>query len=171
MSLRAVCNVVYVGPVFQAGGLIAGAESARSPVEDGPAHAVFPPASNTGGKWSPRLHGKCDAHDAHVSDNAHKPPGVCCKPNATSVPRRSTRKMASKPNAVLWAPLETTMSMPQELLSIRKVSDRISFSKSWIYAEMKAGRFPKPLELGFGKNLWTAASIDAWISAQLQKAA
>ncbi len=58
--------------------------------------------------------------------------------------------------------------MSQELLSIRKVADRISFSKSWIYAEMKAGRFPPPLDLGFGKNLWSSEAIDAWITAKVK---
>ena len=59
--------------------------------------------------------------------------------------------------------------MPQELLSIRKVADRISFSKSWIYAEMKAGRFPRPLNLRLGKNLWESEAIDEWISSLKSK--
>jgi prophage regulatory protein len=61
--------------------------------------------------------------------------------------------------------------MPQDLLSIRKVAERISFSKSWIYAEMKAGRFPKPLKLNFGKNLWSSEQIDAYIATLLKSAA
>lgn len=60
--------------------------------------------------------------------------------------------------------------MSQELLSIRKVSEKISFSKSWIYAEMKAGRFPRPLKLGFGKNLWSSDQISDWIAAQVKSA-
>ena len=61
--------------------------------------------------------------------------------------------------------------MPQELLSIRKVAERISFSKSWIYAQMKAGRFPRPLKLNFGKNLWSSESIENWIEALKKRAA
>jgi len=63
------------------------------------------------------------------------------------------------------------MDRHRELLSIRKVVERISFSRSWIYAEMKANRFPKPLKLGLGKNLWDSKVIDAWIEAQAAKKA
>lgn len=64
----------------------------------------------------------------------------------------------------------STQHNQPDLLSIHKVAARISFSKSWIYAELKANRFPKPLRT-FGKNLWSSEAIDAWIASQLRKAA
>lgn len=58
-----------------------------------------------------------------------------------------------------------------DLLSIHKVAARISFSRSWILREIKEGRFPKPLKLNFGKNLWNSDTIDDWIEARLKNAA
>lgn len=61
----------------------------------------------------------------------------------------------------------TTQQRQPDLLSIHKVVARISFSKSWIYAEMKGGRFPKPINT-FGKNLWPSDAIDNWIAEQVK---
>ena len=60
--------------------------------------------------------------------------------------------------------------MSQELLSIRKVADRISYSRSWIHAQIKTGNFPPP-DLCMGKNLWRSETISNWIEGKLKNAA
>ena len=50
------------------------------------------------------------------------------------------------------------------LLSIREVQKKIGGKgRSWIYAQMKRGEFPKQVTLGPGSVAWIEAEIDAWI--------
>lgn len=42
------------------------------------------------------------------------------------------------------------------------VMARIGMSRAWIYKEMAAGRFPKPIKIGSCSG-WYAGQIDAWI--------
>ncbi|KQW80777.1 helix-turn-helix transcriptional regulator [Brevundimonas sp. Root1279] len=42
------------------------------------------------------------------------------------------------------------------------VMDRIGMSRSWIYKEIAAGRFPKPVKIGSCSG-WYAGQIDTWI--------
>ncbi|WP_416173681.1 helix-turn-helix transcriptional regulator [Brevundimonas sp.] len=39
---------------------------------------------------------------------------------------------------------------------------RTGMSRSWIYKEVAAGRFPKPYKIG-GASGWSAVAIDHWI--------
>lgn len=39
---------------------------------------------------------------------------------------------------------------------------RIGMSRAWLYKEMAAGRFPKPIKIGSCSG-WYASQIDAWI--------
>ncbi|WP_332660888.1 helix-turn-helix transcriptional regulator [Brevundimonas sp.] len=39
---------------------------------------------------------------------------------------------------------------------------RTGMSRSWIYKEVAAGRFPKPVKIG-GASGWSASAIDGWI--------
>lgn len=41
---------------------------------------------------------------------------------------------------------------------------RTGMSRSWIYKEVAAGRFPKPIKIG-GASGWSASAIDGWIEA------
>ncbi|WP_168047013.1 helix-turn-helix transcriptional regulator [Brevundimonas alba] len=41
---------------------------------------------------------------------------------------------------------------------------RTGMSRSWIYKEVAAGRFPKPVKVG-GASGWSAAAIDHWIES------
>ncbi len=42
------------------------------------------------------------------------------------------------------------------------VQARIGMSRAWIYKEMAAARFPKPIKIGSCSG-WYAGQIDAWI--------
>lgn len=39
---------------------------------------------------------------------------------------------------------------------------RIGMSRAWLYKEMAAGRFPKPIKIGSCSG-WYAGQIDTWI--------
>lgn len=41
---------------------------------------------------------------------------------------------------------------------------RTGMSRSWIYKEVAAGRFPKPVKVG-GASGWNAEAIDRWIES------
>lgn len=41
---------------------------------------------------------------------------------------------------------------------------RTGMSRSWIYKEVAAGRFPKQVKIG-GASGWSAAAVDRWIES------
>lgn len=55
--------------------------------------------------------------------------------------------------------------MSKRLITLRQIqAEKLPRSRSWIFAELKACRFPKPLEMGgFGPNLWEESVVDAWL--------
>lgn len=54
------------------------------------------------------------------------------------------------------------------LLAITLVCGRVGHKKSWIWQEVKAGRFPKPIHCGRSAR-WISAEIDAWIRARISE--
>lgn len=45
----------------------------------------------------------------------------------------------------------------------KELEHHLSLSRSTIYAMMKMGRFPRPIQLSPGAVGWTAESIDQWL--------
>lgn len=62
--------------------------------------------------------------------------------------------------------------MATRLISLKQIREtKINRSRSWIFAEIAAGRFPKPLDLeGSGPNLWDETDVDRWLDAFIAKA-
>ena len=56
--------------------------------------------------------------------------------------------------------------MSKRLITLRQIqAEKLPRSRSWIFAEMKADRFPRPLDTnGCGPNLWEEAAIDTYVS-------
>jgi prophage regulatory protein len=50
----------------------------------------------------------------------------------------------------------------ERLLTLNQVMDKIGRKKTFIYAEINAGRFPAPVKLGRASS-WVESEIDAWI--------
>ena len=48
-----------------------------------------------------------------------------------------------------------------------EVLDRIGMGRSWLFDEIKAGRFPKSFKLGARARGWTSESIDAWVKERM----
>jgi prophage regulatory protein len=61
----------------------------------------------------------------------------------------------------------------QTALSILRrwqVEKRIGLTRSPLYARIKAGTFPKPVQLGNGRAVgWIEAEIEAWLAEQILK--
>ncbi|MBC1182798.1 helix-turn-helix transcriptional regulator [Brevundimonas huaxiensis] len=52
---------------------------------------------------------------------------------------------------------------------LTSVVARTGMSRSWLYKQVAAGRFPPPCKVG-GASRWSAAAVDDWIYAQLDAA-
>ena len=57
---------------------------------------------------------------------------------------------------------------PKRLSRLPKVLERVPLSRSQIYAEMDAGRFPRPIKISDRLNAWDDDEIDAWIEARIE---
>lgn len=56
------------------------------------------------------------------------------------------------------------------ILRRRQVEKRVGLTRSPLYARIKAGTFPKPVQLGNGRAVgWLEHEIDAWLAEQIQK--
>ena len=49
-----------------------------------------------------------------------------------------------------------------ELLRREEVEKRYSVSRSWIYSQMRAGRFPEPIRISLRAVRWRVADLDKW---------
>jgi predicted DNA-binding transcriptional regulator AlpA len=57
------------------------------------------------------------------------------------------------------------LSQSERLLQLSDVKDLVGFRSSWIYEQMAAGRFPRPVKIGFSSR-WLASDIQKWITSQ-----
>ena len=42
-------------------------------------------------------------------------------------------------------------------------------SKSWLYGEIKAGRFPRPIKLGSRSSGWLESEVNAWLLSRVEE--
>jgi len=54
----------------------------------------------------------------------------------------------------------------RELLCREEVEKRYSVSRSWIYSQMRAGRFPEPVKIGKRAVRWRMADLDEWAAGR-----
>jgi predicted DNA-binding transcriptional regulator AlpA len=57
------------------------------------------------------------------------------------------------------------------LLSLDDVASRVRRSKQWVRAKVKEGLFPKPLDFGYARPVWSERQLVAWLDAKLAEAA
>lgn len=60
--------------------------------------------------------------------------------------------------------------MAEKLLKLSDVEAKTGFKKTWIYARVKAGKFPAPIHIGVSSR-WPESLIDEWIAQQTEQAA
>ena len=53
-------------------------------------------------------------------------------------------------------------TMARELMRREEVEERFGVSRSWIYCEMRAGRFPEPVKIGKRAVRWRVIDLDEW---------
>lgn len=59
---------------------------------------------------------------------------------------------------------------PISILRRRQVEKRVGLSRSPIYARIKAGTFPSPVQLGNSRAVgWLEHEINAWLAEQVAK--
>lgn len=56
---------------------------------------------------------------------------------------------------------------PLAILRLKQVKARTGRSRSSIYADIRAGRFPAPVGIGARSVGWVSHEIDDWISARI----
>jgi prophage regulatory protein len=57
---------------------------------------------------------------------------------------------------------------PERLLRFPLVKERVPYSHSTIYAKVKDGTFPRPVNLGGRAVAWRESDIDAWIEGRTE---
>ena len=50
----------------------------------------------------------------------------------------------------------------RELMRREEVEKRYGVSRSWIYSQMRAGRFPEPIRISLRAVRWRVADLDEW---------
>ena len=57
-----------------------------------------------------------------------------------------------------------------ELWPLKTVLAKTGMGKTFIYREMKAGRFPKPVPVGGRSVRWASTGVQEWIDAKINPA-
>lgn len=55
----------------------------------------------------------------------------------------------------------------QALLRMETLISKIGYSRPWIYKEIKAERFPKPIKIG-RTSAWVEKEIAEWIALKIE---
>ncbi|WIY52077.1 AlpA family phage regulatory protein [Devosia sp. YIM 151766] len=59
--------------------------------------------------------------------------------------------------------------MTDEIWRLRRVMAVIGMSRSWLYEEVAAGRFPAPLQLGQRAIGWRRSEVENWLGGRVRK--
>ena len=59
--------------------------------------------------------------------------------------------------------------MPERLLKRDEVQRRIGYGRSKLFAEVAAGRFPRPVSISRTRKAWLESEVDTWIRAQAEQ--
>jgi prophage regulatory protein len=57
-------------------------------------------------------------------------------------------------------------SRKKKLIRLPAVLARVGYSRSRIYALIKAEKFPRPVKLGLRASAWVEEDIDEWINSR-----
>lgn len=55
----------------------------------------------------------------------------------------------------------------RKLLRRAEIEERFGLSRSWIYSETSAGRFPEPVRMGKRAVTWRVLDLDKWAADRL----
>lgn len=54
--------------------------------------------------------------------------------------------------------------MQEEIWRLPRVLSTTGMGRTWLYEQIKIGRFPKPLKLGFRAVGWRRSEIENWLT-------
>lgn len=57
-----------------------------------------------------------------------------------------------------------------QILRLKDVRSRLGISRSWLYDQLKNGRFPKPIQLGPRSIGWLEEDIENWLRSKGEQA-
>ena len=57
--------------------------------------------------------------------------------------------------------------MPNKVLRLPDVMDRVGLGSSFIYLLIQRGEFPKPIKIGARAVAWIEPEVDVWIEERL----
>ena len=60
---------------------------------------------------------------------------------------------------------------PERALRLPEVVRRVGMSRAWIYDEIKAGRFPRPVKIGVRASAWLESEVTAFLEARTEERA
>lgn len=58
--------------------------------------------------------------------------------------------------------------MQERLLLLPEVLARVPGRRAWLYKEIAAGRFPRPLKIG-KISCWPESTVDTWVKIQVEE--
>jgi prophage regulatory protein len=61
------------------------------------------------------------------------------------------------------------MTTQNRFLRIKSVLEMVGGSRAYVYREMQAGRFPRPVKMGPKFSAWVESEVAAWVEAQIAK--
>jgi prophage regulatory protein len=59
------------------------------------------------------------------------------------------------------------MERPQSLLRIQEVIARTGLSRSLLYSQVQAGKFPAPVRVGERSSAWVDTEVARWIEERI----
>ena len=69
-----------------------------------------------------------------------------------------------------WASLDNGGDQEmQRIMRLPEVLGMIGMRRSWLFDEIKAGRFPAGIKLGVRARGWTVESIEAWLEERAEQ--
>lgn len=72
-----------------------------------------------------------------------------------------------KTRAVVIDPVDIVGQAPTRIIRKPIVLDRVPLSDTTIWRMVRAGTFPKPINLSPGAIGWVESDVDAWIAARI----
>ena len=62
-----------------------------------------------------------------------------------------------------------TATTGDRALRLSQVIARLGMSRSWIYEEIAAGRFPKPVKIGIRASAWLESEVSEFLAARARR--
>ena len=63
--------------------------------------------------------------------------------------------------------MQDRIDRPERILSIKEVCrNKVGLGKSCVYAKIRNGEFPQPVQISKGRVGWRESDLDAWIKSR-----